>query len=199
MVCRETYYYNTDITQFCPNYLGFTPADDKAIYELTSPMTVRTQSLLFCFGNFHIDSKKRPSLNLPRQAQDNRRTETLEPIVFRSAFTRRAPPRSSSTASWTDGADHPTHYCILILSAPSVLLLMCLSRACLGKPPFSYGSCSTKGSVFAKRRGLLFLFLSAGFQSRTATSCARACWTSACTARWPSTQVRNHYASTFYP
>ena len=35
----ETYYYNTDITQFCPNYLGFTPVDDKAIYELTSPMT----------------------------------------------------------------------------------------------------------------------------------------------------------------
>jgi hypothetical protein len=59
LVCRETYYYNTDITQFCPNYLGFTPADDKAIYELTSPMTVRTQSLLFCFGNFHIDSKKK--------------------------------------------------------------------------------------------------------------------------------------------
>lgn len=35
----ETYYYNTDITQFCPNYLGFAPVDDKAIYELTSPMT----------------------------------------------------------------------------------------------------------------------------------------------------------------
>ena len=35
----ETYYYNTDITSFCPNYLGFAPADDKAVYELTSPMT----------------------------------------------------------------------------------------------------------------------------------------------------------------
>ena len=39
LCAQETYYYNTDITQFCPNYLGATPADDKQIYELTSPMT----------------------------------------------------------------------------------------------------------------------------------------------------------------
>ena len=39
LCAQETYYYNTDITQFCPNYLGATPAEDKQIYELTSPMT----------------------------------------------------------------------------------------------------------------------------------------------------------------
>ncbi|MBE0710928.1 MAG: S9 family peptidase, partial [Candidatus Aminicenantes bacterium] len=34
-----TYYYNTDITPFTVNYLGDDPADDPAIYALTSPMT----------------------------------------------------------------------------------------------------------------------------------------------------------------
>jgi dipeptidyl aminopeptidase/acylaminoacyl peptidase len=34
-----TYYYNTDITTFTPNYLGANPADDPQIYQLTSPMT----------------------------------------------------------------------------------------------------------------------------------------------------------------
>ena len=34
-----TYYYNTDITPFTINYLGDDPADDPAIYALTSPMT----------------------------------------------------------------------------------------------------------------------------------------------------------------
>ena len=71
----ETYYYNTDITQFCPNYLGFTPVDDKAIYELTSPMTriheASTPTLiqhgeldqrgahhdfLYCFGTIHPEA-----------------------------------------------------------------------------------------------------------------------------------------------
>lgn len=35
----ETYYYNTDITQFTVEYFGKTPFEDKAIYEKTSPMT----------------------------------------------------------------------------------------------------------------------------------------------------------------
>ena len=34
-----TYYYNTEITPFTVNYLGDDPADDPAIYALTSPMT----------------------------------------------------------------------------------------------------------------------------------------------------------------
>ncbi|MBT1450359.1 S9 family peptidase [Glaciecola sp. XM2] len=35
----ETYYYNTDITQFTVEYFGKTPYEDKAVYEKTSPMT----------------------------------------------------------------------------------------------------------------------------------------------------------------
>ncbi|MGA2587683.1 MAG: prolyl oligopeptidase family serine peptidase [Candidatus Aminicenantales bacterium] len=34
-----TYYYNTDITTFTPNYLGANPADDPQIYQMTSPMS----------------------------------------------------------------------------------------------------------------------------------------------------------------
>jgi dipeptidyl aminopeptidase/acylaminoacyl peptidase len=34
-----TYYYNTDITPFTPQYLGADPATDPAIYAKTSPMT----------------------------------------------------------------------------------------------------------------------------------------------------------------
>jgi dipeptidyl aminopeptidase/acylaminoacyl peptidase len=34
-----TYYYKTDITPFCPNYLGATPWKDPEIYRVTSPMT----------------------------------------------------------------------------------------------------------------------------------------------------------------
>src|SRR5947208_1124776 len=34
----STYYYNTDITPFTINYLGKDPADDPAIYQITSPM-----------------------------------------------------------------------------------------------------------------------------------------------------------------
>lgn len=45
-----TYYYNTDITQFTINYLGDDPADDPAIYAITSPMTLiknaRTPTLI---------------------------------------------------------------------------------------------------------------------------------------------------------
>ncbi len=33
------YYYRTDITPFCPQYLGATPWDDPGIYAKTSPMT----------------------------------------------------------------------------------------------------------------------------------------------------------------
>ncbi|MFH1964374.1 MAG: S9 family peptidase, partial [Acidobacteriota bacterium] len=33
------YYYRTDITPFCPQYLGATPWDDPQIYAKTSPMT----------------------------------------------------------------------------------------------------------------------------------------------------------------
>ncbi len=33
------YYYRTDITPFCPQYLGATPWDDPEIYSRTSPMT----------------------------------------------------------------------------------------------------------------------------------------------------------------
>lgn len=33
------YYYRTDITPFCPQYLGATPWDDPRIYAKTSPMT----------------------------------------------------------------------------------------------------------------------------------------------------------------
>jgi len=39
-----TYYYNTDITTFTLNYLGFNPVDDPAIYAKTSPMTYIKQA-----------------------------------------------------------------------------------------------------------------------------------------------------------
>ncbi|MCK5148150.1 S9 family peptidase [bacterium] len=45
-----TYYYNTDITPFCPFYLGDDPAADPEIYAKTSPMThilkARTPTLI---------------------------------------------------------------------------------------------------------------------------------------------------------
>jgi dipeptidyl aminopeptidase/acylaminoacyl peptidase len=45
-----TYYYNTDITPFCPQYLGADPAVDPQIYLKTSPMTyiktARTPTLI---------------------------------------------------------------------------------------------------------------------------------------------------------
>ena len=44
-----TYYYRTDITPFCPQYLGATPWDDPEIYAKTSPMT-------------HINKAKTPTL-----------------------------------------------------------------------------------------------------------------------------------------
>ena len=44
-----TYYYKTDITPFCPNYLGDTPWKDPEIYRKTSPMT-------------HINNAKTPTL-----------------------------------------------------------------------------------------------------------------------------------------
>ncbi len=44
-----TYYYRTDITPFCPNYLGATPWKDPEIYRKTSPMT-------------HINNAKTPTL-----------------------------------------------------------------------------------------------------------------------------------------
>jgi dipeptidyl aminopeptidase/acylaminoacyl peptidase len=43
------YYYRTDITPFCPQYLGATPWDDPQIYAKTSPMT-------------HINSAQTPTL-----------------------------------------------------------------------------------------------------------------------------------------
>ena len=43
------YYYRTDITPFCPQYLGATPWDDPGIYAKTSPMT-------------HIKSAQTPTL-----------------------------------------------------------------------------------------------------------------------------------------
>jgi dipeptidyl aminopeptidase/acylaminoacyl peptidase len=44
-----TYYYKTDITPFCPQYLGATPWADPEVYKLTSPMT-------------HINNAKTPTL-----------------------------------------------------------------------------------------------------------------------------------------
>ena len=45
-----TYYYNTDITPFTINYLGYDPAEDPAIYAKTSPMnyikTAKTPTLI---------------------------------------------------------------------------------------------------------------------------------------------------------
>jgi dipeptidyl aminopeptidase/acylaminoacyl peptidase len=45
-----TYYYNTDITPFCPQYLGADPAADPQVYLKTSPMTyikkARTPTLI---------------------------------------------------------------------------------------------------------------------------------------------------------
>ncbi len=45
-----TYYYNTDITSFAPQYLHATPSDDPAIYAKTSPITyiakARTPTLI---------------------------------------------------------------------------------------------------------------------------------------------------------
>jgi dipeptidyl aminopeptidase/acylaminoacyl peptidase len=52
-----TYYYNTDITPFAPQYLHATPSDDPAIYAKTSPITyiakAKTPTLIQHGGSDH--------------------------------------------------------------------------------------------------------------------------------------------------
>lgn len=91
----NTYYYNTDVTQFTTNYLGATPINDSEIYRKTSPMSyienAKTPALI---QHGELD-RRVPIANAYelRQALEDRKIQ-VKMIVYKGAGHQITKPKS---------------------------------------------------------------------------------------------------------